>query len=139
MWIRNNIIKFPQFNKNIKYKIMKIPILLQVEVEITNSNINDAIKEFPTLRTYLQGFKRTRSGMFISEAEVSRENDKEDTVLKDSIKLRNALLDWSFNEAGQYIGDDENGNPIYKDGDANKFFNKYPKGFKFKCYKICDL
>ena len=54
-------------------------------------------------------------------------------------KLRNALLDWSFNEAGQYIGDDENGNPIYKDGDANKFFNKYPKGFKFKCYKICDL
>ena len=139
MWIRNNLIKFPQFNKNIKYKIMKIPILLQIEVEITNSNINDAIKEFPTLRTYLQGFKRTRSGMFISEAEVSRENDKEDTVLKDSIKLRNALLDWSFNEASQYIGDDENDNPIYKDGDANKFFNKYPKGFKFKCYKICDL
>ena len=115
---------------------MRIPVLLQVKIEINNSNIDDAIKEFPTLRTYLQGFKRTRSGMFISEAL----RDKEDTVLKDSIELRNALLDWSFNEAGQYSGnDDENGNPIYEDGDANKFFNKYPEGFHFKCYKICDL
>ena len=137
MWIRNNLIKFPQLNKNIKYKIMKIPVLLQIKVEIPNSNIDDAIKEFPTLRIYLQGFKRTRSGMFISEAEVSRENDKEDTILKDSIELRNALLDWSFNEAGQYIGDDENGDPIY--GEANKFFSKHPEGFKFKCYRICDL
>lgn len=114
---------------------MRIPVLLQIEIEISNSNIDDAIKEFPTLRTYLQGFKRTRSGMFISEAEVLR-----DTVLKDSIELRNALLDWSFNEAGQYSGnDDENGNPIYEDGDANKFFSKYPEGFHFKCYRICDL
>ena len=94
--------------------------------------MDDAIKESPTLRMYLQQFKRTRSGMFISEAEVLR--DKEDTVLKDSIELRNALLDWSFNEAGQYSGD---GNPIYED--ANKFFNKHPKGFHFKCYRICDL
>ena len=113
---------------------MRIPVLLQIEVEIPNSNIDDAIKEFPTLRMYLQEFKRTRSGMFISKAEVLR--DKEDTVLKDSIELRNALLDWSFNEAGQYSGD---GNPIYEDGDANKFFNKHPKGFHFKCYRICDL
>lgn len=82
---------------------------------------------------YLQGFKRTRSGMFISKAEVSREDD---TVLKDFIELRNALLDWSFNEAGQYLGNDD-GNPIYED--ANKFFNKHPEGFHFKCYKICDL
>ena len=119
---------------------MRIPVLIQVKIEIPNSNIDDAIKEFPTLRTYLQEFKRTRSGMFISEAEVSRENDKEDTVLKDSIELRNALLDWSFNEAGQYSGNnDENGNSIYEDGDANKFFNKHPKGFHFKCYRICDL
>lgn len=110
---------------------MKIPVLLQIEIEISNSNIDDAIKEFPTLRTYLQGFKRTRSGMFISEAL----RDEEDKVLKDSIELRNTLLDWSFNEAGQYSGND--GNPIY--GDANKFFNKYPEGFHFKCYKICDL
>lgn len=117
---------------------MKIPVLLQIEVEIPNSNIDDAIKEFPTLKRYLQDFKRTRSGMFISEAEVLRENDKEDIVLKDSIELRNALLDWSFNEAGQYSGN-ENGNPIYEDGDANKFFSKYPEGFYFKCYKICDL
>ena len=102
---------------------MKIPVLLQIEIEISNSNIDDAIKEFPTLRTYLQGFKRTRSGMFISEAEVSRENNKEDIVLKDSIKLRNALLDWSFNE----------------DEDANKFFSKHHEGFHFKCYRICDL
>lgn len=117
---------------------MRIPVLLQVEVEIHNSSIDDAIKEFPTLRIYLQEFKRTRSGMFISEAEVSR--DKEDTVLKDSIELRNALLDWSFNETGQYSGnDDENGDPIYEDGDAKKFFNKHPEGFHFKCYKICDL
>lgn len=112
---------------------MRIPVLLQIEVEIPNSNIDDAIKEFSTLKMYLQGFKRTRSGMFISEAEVSRENDKEDIVLKDSIELRNALLDWSFNEAGQYSGD---GNLIY---DANKFFNKHPEGFHFKCYRICDL
>ena len=113
---------------------MRIPVLLQVKIEINNSNINDAIKEFPTLRIYLQKFKRTRSGMFISEAL----RNEEDKVLKDSIKLRNALLDWSFNEAGQYSGnDDENGNPIYED--ANKFFNKYPEGFHFKCYKICDL
>lgn len=118
---------------------MRISVLLQVEVEIHNSSIDDAIKEFPTLRIYLQEFKRTRSGMFISEAEVSRENDKEDTVLKDSIELRNALLDWSFNEARQYSGNDENGDPIYEDGDANKFFRKYPKGFYFKYYKICDL
>lgn len=116
---------------------MKIPVLLQIKVEIPNSNIDDAIKEFPTLRIYLQSFKRTRNGMFISEAEVSRENDKEDTVLKDSIELRNALLDWSFNEAGQYSGNDKNGNPIYKD--ANKFFSKHPEGFHFKYYKICDL
>lgn len=110
---------------------MRIPVLLQVKVEINNSNIDNAIKEFPTLRTYLQSFKRTRSGMFISEAL----RDEEDKVLKDSIELRNALLDWSFNEADQYSGND--GNPIY--GDANKFFSKYPEGFHFKCYKICDL
>lgn len=115
---------------------MRIQVLLQIKIEIPNSSIDDAIKEFPTLRMYLQEFKRTRSGMFISEAEVSRENNKEDTVLKDSIKLRNALLDWSFNEVGQY-SDNNDGNPIYKD--ANKFFNKYPEGFHFKCYKICDL
>ena len=29
--------------------------------------------------------------------------------------------------------------PIYEDGDANKFFNKHPEGFKFNYYKICDL
>lgn len=113
---------------------MKIPVLLQVEISISNSNIDDAIKEFPTLRMYLQEFKRTRSGMFISEAL----RDEEDTVLNDSIELRNALLDWSFNEAGQYLGN-ENGNPIYEDGDANKFFSKHLEGFHFKCYKICDL
>lgn len=115
---------------------MRIPVLIQVKIEIHNSNIDDAIKEFPTLRIYLQEFKRTRSGMFISEA-LKGEEDK---ILKDSIELRNTLLDWSFNEAGQYSGNDnENGNPIYEDGDANKFFSKYPKGFHFKCYKICDL
>ena len=113
---------------------MRIPVLLKIKIEISNSSIDDAIKEFPTLRMYLQEFKRTRSGMFISKAEVLR--DKEDIVLKDSIELRNALLDWSFNEAGQYSGDD---NPIYEDGDAKKFFNKHPEGFHFKCYRICDL
>lgn len=112
---------------------MKIPVLLQIEVEIQNSNIDDAIKEFPTLRIYLQEFKRTRSGMFISEAL----RDEEDKVLKDSIELRNALLDWSFNETGQYSGNDSN--PILADRDAKKFFSKHPEGFHFKCYKICDL
>ena len=98
---------------------MRIPVLLQVEISISSSNIDDAIKEFPTLRRYLKEFKRTRSGMFISEAL----KDEEDTVLNDSIELRNALLDWSFNEGE----------------DTKKFFSKHPKGFKFKCYKICDL
>lgn len=117
---------------------MKVQVL--IKVEISNINIDDVMKEFPTLRMYLQEFKRTRNGMFISEAEVSREEGKKDILRGDSIDLRNALFDWSFNESGQYSGkDDENGNPIYEDGDANKFFKKYPKGFKFKYYKLCDL
>lgn len=118
---------------------MKIPVLLQIEIEISNSNIDDAIKEFPTLRTYLQEFKRTRSGMFISEAEILRENNKEDRVIKDSLVLRNSLFNWGLNELKKYLGKDKNGNPIYEDGDAKKFFSKHHEGFHFKCYKICDL
>ena len=116
---------------------MKVQVL--IKVEISNINIDDVMKEFPTLRMYLQGFQRTSNGMFISKAEVSRENGK-DTLIGDSIELRNSLLDWGFNEEGQYSGkDDKNGYPIYEDGDASKFFNKNPEGFKFKYYKICDL
>ena len=33
---------------------MRIPVLLQVKIEIPNSNIDDTIKKFPTLRMYLQ-------------------------------------------------------------------------------------
>lgn len=116
---------------------MKVQVL--IKVEISNINIDDVMKEFPTLRMYLQWFQRTSNGMFISKAEVSRENGK-DTLISDSIDLRNSLLDWRFNEAVQYSGkDDKNGHPIYEDGDANKFFNKNPEGFKFTYYKICDL
>ena len=116
---------------------MKVQVL--IKVEISNININDVMKEFPTLRMYLQGFQRTSYGMFISKAEVSRENGK-DTLIGDSIDLRNSLLDWAFNEAGQYSGkDDKDGYPIYEDGDANKFFSKNPEGFKFNYYKICNL
>ena len=116
---------------------MKVQVL--IKVEISNINIDDVMKEFPTLRMYLQWFQRTSNGMFISKAEVSRENGK-DTLIGDSIDLRNSLLDWGFNEAGQYSGkDDKNGYPIYEDGDANKFFSKNPEGFKFNYYKICDL
>lgn len=117
---------------------MKVQVL--IKVEISNINIDDVMKEFPTLRMYLQWFQRTSNGMFISKAEVSREDGKKDTLDSNSIDLRNSLLDWGFNEAGQYSGkDDENGYPIYEDGDANKFFNKHPEGFKFNYYKLCDL
>ena len=116
---------------------MKVQVL--IKVEIPNINIDDAMKEFPTLRKYLQWFQRTSNGMFISRAEVSREDGK-DTLIDDSIDLRNSLLDWKFNEAEQYSGKyDENSYPIYEDGDANKFFNKHPEGFEFTCYKICDI
>lgn len=116
---------------------MKVEVLLKVE--ISNINIDDTMKEFPTLRMYLQWFTRTSNGMFISRAEVSREDGK-DTLIGDSIDLRNSLLDWGFNEVEQYSGkDDKNGYPIYEDGDANKFFSKNPEGFKFNYYKIYDL
>ena len=116
---------------------MKVQVL--IKVEISNINIDDAMKEFPTLRMYLQWFIRTSNGMFVSKAEVSREDGK-DTLISDSIDLRNALLDWSFNETGRYSGkDDDNGNPIYEDGDANTFFSAHPDGFKFKFCRLCEL
>ena len=71
---------------------MKIPVLLQIKIEIPNSNIDDAIKEFPTLRMYLQEFKRTRSGMFISEAEVLREEPF--TTARDSLDFQVFLMVW---------------------------------------------
>ena len=77
---------------------MKVQVL--IKVEISNINIDDVMKEFPTLRMYLQWFQRTSNGMFISKAEVSREDGK-DTLIGDSIDLRNSLLDWGFNEAEQ--------------------------------------
>lgn len=84
-----------------------------VKVEFTNINVDVIMQEFSTLRMYLSDFKRTKDGKFISEAKVNQEGK----VITNSIDLRNALLDWSFNEAGQYSGkDDENGNPTYEDG-----------------------
>ena len=75
----------------------------------------------------------------MTSAKVLRENGK-DTLIGNSIDLINSLLDWKLNEAQQYSGKyDENSYPIYEDGDANKFFNKHPEGFKFNYYKICDL
>ena len=49
---------------------MKVQVL--IKVEISNINIDDVMKEFPTLRMYLQWFQRTSNGMFISKAEVYR-------------------------------------------------------------------
>ena len=116
---------------------MKVEVL--IKIEISNINIDDAMKEFPTLRKYLQWFQRTSDGMFLSRAKVLRENGK-DTLIGNSIDLINSLLDWKLNEAQQYSGKyDENSYPIYEDGDANKFFNKHAEGFKFNYYKICDL
>lgn len=112
---------------------MKKQILLKVT--ITNLDINVLMQKYASLRIYLSNFTRTADGGFISNAETTEEEDTLDTI-----DLRNALLDWSFNEAGQYSGkDDENGNPIYEDGDANKFFNAHPDGFKFKFCKLCEL
>ena len=117
---------------------MEIQVL--IKVEISNVNIDDVMKEFPTLKRYLQGFTRINNSMFVSKAKVLREDGKKDMLRGNSIGLFNSLLDWSVNEAGQYSGkDDENGNPIYEDGDANKFFNKHPEGFLFNYYKLCDL
>ena len=116
---------------------MKVEVL--IKIEISNINIDDAMKEFPTLRKYLQWFQRTSDGMFLSRAKVLRENG-EDTLIGNSIDLINSLRDWRLSEAQQYSGKyDENSYPIYEDGDANKFFNKHPEGFKFNYYKICDL
>lgn len=114
---------------------MKKQILLKVT--ITNLDIDVLMQKYASLRLYLSNFTRTTDGGFISKAETIED---EDTLDRTTIDLRNAILDWSCNEAGQYSGkDDENGNPIYEDGDANKFFKKYPKGFNFKYYKLCEL
>lgn len=77
---------------------MRVQVL--VKIEILNINIDDVMKEFPTLRMYLRGFQRTSNGMFISKAEVSRESDKKDTLIGNSIDVVNSLIDWGFNEAG---------------------------------------
>ena len=113
---------------------MRKKVLLKVMV--TNLDIDVAMRKYSTLRMYLSHFTRTSDGGFISTAEIIKEKDALDST---TIDVRNALLDWSFNEAGQYIGDDENGDPIYKDGDANKFFKKNPKGFQFQYNKLCEL
>ena len=108
-----------------------------LKVTITNLDIDVLMQKYASLRIYLSNFTRTADGGFISNAETVEGTDVLD---KATIDLRNAILDWSFNEAGQYSGkDDENGNPIYEDGDANKFFNTHPDGFKFKFCKLCEL
>lgn len=106
-----------------------------LKVMITNLDIDVAMRKYSTLRIYLSHFTRTSDSGFISTAEII----EEDTLDSTTIDVRNVLLDWSFNEAGQYIGDDENGDPIYKDGDANKFFKENPKGFQFQYHKLCEL
>lgn len=113
---------------------MRKKILLKVMV--TNLDIDVAMRKYPTIRIYLSNFTRTADRGFISNAETIEDEDSLDGT---TIDLRNALLDWSFNEAGCYAGDDENGNPIYKDGDANKFFKENPKGFQFQYHKLCEL
>ena len=107
-----------------------------IKVDIINISIDAMMQEFSTLRMYLSDFKRAKDGKFISEAKVNQEGK----LITNSINLRNALLDQSFNEAGQYSGkDDENGNPIYEDGDANIFFKRHSEGFKFAYYLLCEL
>ena len=107
-----------------------------LKVMVTNLDIDVAMRKYSTLRMYLSHFTRTSDGGFISTAEIIEEED----VLDDTtVDIRNTILDWSFNETGQYIGDDENGDPIYKDGDANKFFKENPKGFQFQYHKLCEL
>lgn len=113
---------------------MRKKVLLKVMV--TNLDIDVAMRKYSTLRMYLSHFTRTSDGGFISTAEIIEEKDALDST---TINVRNALLDWSFNEADHYVGDDENGDPIYKDGDANKFFKENPKGFQFQYHKLCEL
>ena len=113
---------------------MRKKILLKVMV--TNLDIDIAMRKYSTLRMYLSHFTRTSDGGFISTAEII---EGEDALDDTTIDIRNALFDWSFNETSQYIGDYENGDPIYKDGDANKFFKKNPKGFQFQYHKLYEL
>lgn len=112
---------------------MKKQILLKIT--ITNLDIDVLMQKYSSLRMYLSNFTRTTDEGFISNAETVED---EDTLDGTTIDLRNAILDWSFNEAGQYSGKDD-GNPIYEDGDANKFFNTHPDGFKFKFCRLCEL
>ena len=113
---------------------MRKKVLLKVMV--TNLNIDVAMRKYSTLRMYLSHFTRTSDGGFISTAEII---EGEDTLDSTTIDVRNVLFDWSFNETSQHIGDDENGDPIYNAGAANKFFKETPKGFQFQYHKLCEL
>lgn len=88
--------------------------LVLIKVTILNFNVEDLFEEFPSLRIYLCKFPRLTDGSFLSEAEVS-----ESTIIRDSISLRNSLLDWSFNEI-----------------EASDFFKRNPDGFQFECHKL---
>lgn len=116
---------------------MKVEVLLKVN--IYNLNINSLLKEYPTLRMYLSCFTRTKDGMFISPAELIRVEKKEDTVDPDSVDLRNALLDWCFNENYDFEREHPTEGKIHEVGDATTFLSKHPEGFKFKFYKLCEL
>lgn len=116
---------------------MKVEVLLKVD--IYNLDINPLLKKYPTLRMYLSEFKRTKDGMFISPAELIRVEGKKDTVDSDSIDLRNALLDWSFNENYDFEREHPTEGKIHEVGDAKDFWSEHPEGFKFKFYKLCEL
>ena len=113
---------------------MKKQILLKVT--ITNLDIDVLMQKYASLRIYLSNFTRTTDGGFISNAETIED---EDTLDGTTIDLRNALLDWSFNENYDFEREHPTEGKIRKVGDAKDFWSEHPEGFKFKFYKLCEL
>lgn len=78
-------------------------------VTITNLNMDYILKKYYALKLYLKDFTRDEN-FFISKAKKGEDN----MIIKGSIDIKNAILDWCCNEE-----------------EANKFFKEFPEGFKF--------
>ena len=112
-----------------------------VKVTITSpANIDEVMNKYPTLRMYLDEYKRASDGGFISEARVIKNlNGTYEFEEKDALDLKLGLLDWGFNEMSVYCGDNAKGEPKFKPGDAKKFYDEFPAGFRWYCTVLCEI